>query len=144
MPKPSSDLWLCEFSIGLGCRITLKLCLNGSLHCHSGRACHQTHVVPFVLLSTHFKYILWNCIKQNCSDDSKHKAVISVFFPWRDPKLDAHFRLKHRFTIAESFWSCRKWCKIHYSLEKGRTFPSESYSSPCYLLASTTEARRSI
>lgn len=71
--------------------------------------------------------------------------LLSLFsFPGEIPKLDAHFRLIHRFTIAESFWSRRKWCKIHYSLEKGWTFPSENYSSPCYVLASTTEARRSI
>lgn len=71
--------------------------------------------------------------------------LLSLFsFPGQIPKWDAYFRLLRRFTIAESCWGRRKWYKTHYSLEKTSTFPSGKYSSPCYLLISTTEARRSV
>lgn len=66
--------------------------------------------------------------------------LLSLFsFPGQIPKWDAYFRLLCRFTVAESCWGCRKWYKTQYSLEKGRTFPSGKYSSPCYLSIATAE-----
>lgn len=47
-------------------------------------------------------------------------------------------------TIAENFWGCRNLWKTNYSLVKGRLLPSGKYSSPCYVLISTTEARKKV